>query len=65
MVLQVLKGEAGIPEVTLAEYKIGMAETLPAENFRMVWKIASKIRISSLILEALESQYLAVKIEYN
>jgi hypothetical protein len=65
MVLQVLKAEAAIPEVTLAEQKAGIAETSAVGTFRMVRKIASKIRTSNLIWEALEAQCLAVKIEHN
>jgi hypothetical protein len=63
-ILKSLKGEATVPEVLLVEAEAGAQEvdiSLSAV-LKMTRKIASKIRASNLLWEALEAQCHAVKI---
>lgn len=66
-ILRSLKGEALIPEVTLAEAEAGVPisslETSPASVLKTARKILSKIRASNLLWEALDAQCVAVKIK--
>jgi hypothetical protein len=63
-ILNSLKGEATVPEVLLAEVEAGVQEVdiSPSAVLKMTRKIASKIRASNVLWEALEAQCHDVKI---